>query len=262
MERDPFEYTKQMWAEREQKQHDDEVRRPVERKLAEAEALLVSVRGVIDRVMADDDASRGETKIAEELDGIVPARSVRVCEIFTCDRPVELGTRYCSDHAPPSGPQIVPVILESPYAGDVERNVCYLRACLRDSLLRNEAPFASHAIYTQPGVLDDTHPPERTRGIVAGFAWKALAVKTVVYEDLGVSPGMRLAVERSRELGQTIECRRLGESWSQFRCGVCCDRGELSRRVVCPYCGGRWAAREDARAQAVSIAEASGLEEP
>ena len=31
------------------------------------------------------------------------------------------------------------VILESPYAGDIERNVAYARACLRDSLLRGEA---------------------------------------------------------------------------------------------------------------------------
>ena len=32
------------------------------------------------------------------------------------------------------------VVLESPYAGDVARNVRYARACLRDSLLRGEAP--------------------------------------------------------------------------------------------------------------------------
>ncbi len=47
------------------------------------------------------------------------------------------------------------VILESPYGGtpeEVERNVKYARACLRDCLLRGEAPFASHLLYTQPGV--------------------------------------------------------------------------------------------------------------
>ena len=47
------------------------------------------------------------------------------------------------------------VILESPYAGDIERNVAYARAAMRDSLLRGEAPIASHLLYTQPGVLDD-----------------------------------------------------------------------------------------------------------
>ena len=63
------------------------------------------------------------------------------------------------------------VILESPYAGDVERNVAYARACLRDSLLRGEAPIASHLLYTQPGVLDDQIPEERQMGIDAGLAW-------------------------------------------------------------------------------------------
>jgi hypothetical protein len=43
------------------------------------------------------------------------------------------------------------VVIESPYAGDVGLNLLYLRACLADSLSRGEAPYASHAIYTQPG---------------------------------------------------------------------------------------------------------------
>ena len=47
------------------------------------------------------------------------------------------------------------VILESPYAGDVETNLRNARAAMRDCLLRGEAPYASHLLYTQPGVLDD-----------------------------------------------------------------------------------------------------------
>lgn len=46
------------------------------------------------------------------------------------------------------------VILESPFAGHVESNIEYARACIRDSLLRGEAPLASHLLYTQPGILD------------------------------------------------------------------------------------------------------------
>jgi hypothetical protein len=38
------------------------------------------------------------------------------------------------------------VILESPYAGDVEANVAYARAAVRDSLMRGEAPIASHLL--------------------------------------------------------------------------------------------------------------------
>lgn len=61
------------------------------------------------------------------------------------------------------------VIIESPYAGDVELNAQYARECLRDSLTRGEAPIASHLLYTQPGVLDDAVPRERALGIEAGL---------------------------------------------------------------------------------------------
>lgn len=43
------------------------------------------------------------------------------------------------------------VVLESPFAGDVERNVRYAKACIRDCLSRGEAPIASHLLFTQPG---------------------------------------------------------------------------------------------------------------
>jgi hypothetical protein len=67
------------------------------------------------------------------------------------------------------------VILESPYAGDIERNVAYARAAMRDSLLRGEAPIASHLLYTQPGVLDDQVSDERRLGIEAGLVWRVAA---------------------------------------------------------------------------------------
>ena len=77
------------------------------------------------------------------------------------------------------------VILESPYNGDVDRNVKYARAALRDSLQRGEAPIASHLLYTQPGVLKDTDPIERAMGIAAGLAWGKHAEATVVHIDYG-----------------------------------------------------------------------------
>lgn len=104
------------------------------------------------------------------------------------------------------------VIVESPYAGDVELNTRYVRACLRDCLLRGEAPFASHAIYTQLGVLRDELPEERKHGIAAGFAWRGAADATVVYMDLGVSDGMRHGVAHADKIGHPIEYRRL-DSW-------------------------------------------------
>jgi len=101
------------------------------------------------------------------------------------------------------------VIIESPYAGDIEKNVEYARACLRDSLARGEAPLASHLLYTQPGVLDDTLPEERYLGISAGLAWLPLAHVHTVYIDRGISVGMRIAYDRAREVGVPVEIRSL-----------------------------------------------------
>ena len=105
------------------------------------------------------------------------------------------------------------VIVESPYAGDVERNVRYARAALRDCLQRGEAPFASHLLYTQKGVLNDDTPSERELGIRAGFVFRARADRTVVYSDLGISTGMHAGIRHSQELLIPIEYRSL-ECWS------------------------------------------------
>jgi hypothetical protein len=105
------------------------------------------------------------------------------------------------------------VIIESPYAGDVQKNKRYLRACLRDCISRGEAPYASHGLYTQPGVLRDDVPEERTAGINAGFAWRTAATATVVYENLGRSKGMDYGIEDSIRNGVPVEYRLLPESW-------------------------------------------------
>ena len=101
------------------------------------------------------------------------------------------------------------VLIESPYAGDVARNERYARACLADSLARGEAPFASHILYTQPGVLDDTDPAERHQGIQAGLAWGANATLTAVYDDLGITEGMRQGIARAEAEGRPVEVRQL-----------------------------------------------------
>jgi hypothetical protein len=101
------------------------------------------------------------------------------------------------------------VVVESPYAGDVERNLRYLRAAMADCLARGEAPFASHALYTQPGVLRDEVPEERTKGITAGFRWGEVASLRVFYTDLGWSGGMRAGLAEAQRLGQPVEHRTL-----------------------------------------------------
>lgn len=101
------------------------------------------------------------------------------------------------------------VVIESPFAGDEDLNVMYLRAALADSIARGEAPFASHAIYTQPGVLDDSDPDQRAIGICAGFEWRAVAHATAVYTDLGVSRGMNAGIAHSERLGIPVEFRNV-----------------------------------------------------
>lgn len=101
------------------------------------------------------------------------------------------------------------VILESPYAGDVERNVDYARRCLHDSLMRGEHPIASHLLYTQPGVLDDNIPDERQRGIDAGLAWRDVSEGTVVYTDLGITDGMKYGIKRAEDGGKPVVFRSL-----------------------------------------------------
>ena len=104
---------------------------------------------------------------------------------------------------------MIRVIVESPFAGDVERNVAYARACVADSLRRGEAPFASHLLYTQPGILDDEVLAERSQGIAAGFAWRDVAQLTAVYVDLGITAGMYEGVDDAHERGIRVEVRYL-----------------------------------------------------
>jgi len=101
------------------------------------------------------------------------------------------------------------VIIESPYAGDIERNIKYARECLKDSLSLGEAPIASHLLYTQKGVLDDDILEERKKGIDSGLAWLEVADLHVFYIDLGISSGMKYAVDYAISKNIKIEYRTI-----------------------------------------------------
>ncbi len=90
-----------------------------------------------------------------------------------------------------------------------KRNIEYARAALADCLHRGEAPYASHLLYTQPGVLDDTKPEERKLGMTAGFAWRKHADATIVYTDLGISAGMQAGVDDAKLSERKVEFRTL-----------------------------------------------------
>ena len=105
-------------------------------------------------------------------------------------------------------------IIESPYGSKdpniVQRNLRYLRRCLKDSLVKGEAPFASHMIYTQ--VLDDNKPDERKTGIEAGMAWGEVAELVAVYTDYGVTDGMLVGINRAKHRGIHAVYRQIGEN--------------------------------------------------
>lgn len=99
------------------------------------------------------------------------------------------------------------VIVESPFAGEVERNKKYARQACADCLRRYEVPYASHLFF--PQILDDLKPNEREQGLTAGYAFWAMASKIVFYTDLGISSGMARAMERAQRGGMPYEIRTL-----------------------------------------------------
>ena len=105
------------------------------------------------------------------------------------------------------------VIVESPYKArwwwQRWLNRRYARRCMRDALDRGESPFASHLLYTQPGILRDHDSVERDRGIRAGMAWGEVADATVVYTDRGISAGMWFGMDAAERAGRPVERRSL-----------------------------------------------------
>jgi hypothetical protein len=109
------------------------------------------------------------------------------------------------------------VIIESPFGkrvdgqpaspAEMERNVSYARAAMRDCFKRGEAPYASHLLY--PQIFDDAKPEERRAGMLAGWEWMRHADLVAVYVDNGRTPGMLDGMERAASLRIPVEERRL-----------------------------------------------------
>jgi hypothetical protein len=101
------------------------------------------------------------------------------------------------------------VVIESPYRGEVERNLAYAKMAMLDSIYRGEAPFASHMLYTQ--VLDDKVPSERELGIKMGQAWLIEANLVAFYVDLGMSQGMKASLQllKSKRIRVPFEIRKV-----------------------------------------------------
>jgi hypothetical protein len=111
-------------------------------------------------------------------------------------------------------------------------NVIFAQRCMADCLKRDESVFASHLLYTQPGVLDDDQADERHLGLIAGRRFMAVCDKAVCYVDRGISSGMHGDLEEALRLKTPINFRRLDggmvggtflhtHSVPHWPCGLC-----------------------------------------
>ena len=102
-------------------------------------------------------------------------------------------------------------VVESPCSPSngysLERNLAYARLCCLDVTRMGHWPYASHVFFCQ--FLDEMNPSEREIGIASGFEWGKLADICAVYQDLGVSKGMRLGIEMAKNNGIRVEWRSL-----------------------------------------------------
>lgn len=154
-----------------------------------------------------DQRARARQAIVALLE--LPARDVR--EVLTGNR--ELAAQFARLFAERTGARPI-VVVESPFSGNVELNVRYARAAVRQCSKAGMVPLASHLLYTQSGILDDKDPAERTLGIQLGFEVRRLAARTLVFTDLGISAGMMQGIADAERQGCPVEFCRV-EGWSQ-----------------------------------------------
>lgn len=110
------------------------------------------------------------------------------------------------------------VFVESPYSGDIDRNIRYLKLCKYDCWARGEMPCSSHDDMTQHPVKLDFYASDyekkwdiytREGAINGAHSLRILCSKTVFYVDLGFSDGMKSAIEYCRKNNITVEMRKL-----------------------------------------------------
>lgn len=110
------------------------------------------------------------------------------------------------------------VFIESPYSGDIDRNVRYLMLCKLDSMVRGEMPCSSHCDMTQhPAKLDyyvSDYEDEwdiynREQAIEISQSLRSMCEKTLFYTDLGLSRGMKEGIEFCKENDIKYEMRKI-----------------------------------------------------
>lgn len=115
----------------------------------------------------------------------------------------------CKGYVPPWVPARLAPLVER---ANRRRNMHYAMQCVRDSLARGEAPYASHVFFDRRGLLDDANPLHREVGMRSGAAWTKRADKFAFYLDLGWSRGMQLAYREACERQVPVEVRYIHAS--------------------------------------------------
>ena len=122
-------------------------------------------------------------------------------------------------------------MIESPYSGDIDRNIRYLALCSYDAaLLHNECPYASHQSMTQhPRATNlfvsdyDSKWDVLTRESAIAFSQRIRrrCDKTVFYTDRGWSTGMKAAKQFCIDNNLPYEERTLNVAGLSSRVPFC-----------------------------------------
>ncbi len=88
----------------------------------------------------------------------------------------------------------------SPYAGDVDANVCAAVGYCRMAVKEGYMPIASHILY--PQILNDGIPAERDLGLLFGLALLALCDEVWVFGS--PSSGMAQEIEEAKRLNKKL----------------------------------------------------------
>jgi hypothetical protein len=122
------------------------------------------------------------------------------------------------------------VFIESPYSGDIDRNIRYLALCCFDAALKDECPYASHGLMTQHPRCKNFFVSDydkkwdvltREQAIDMAQRIRRRTDKTVFYTDLGWSSGMKAAKEFCEKNFITYEERKIDIKSLSQKIGFC-----------------------------------------
>lgn len=110
-------------------------------------------------------------------------------------------------------PRVIQV--ESPYSTSngksIEENLEYARKAMWSILVMGDTPYASHLLYTQPGVLNDAIPEERELGIQAGLEMyrQKKSDACAIFVENGITLGMLHGIKVALENEIPVEFRSI-----------------------------------------------------